>query len=339
ASLGVLGRARLVAPARALATRGAVWSPMSELLARESVDLLRTHQPDGCVYDPPGGPLAAGDLLPLPGLARLLEDFAREGARLFSGPAGTAFVDRVARAGGVITAADLGSVQVLEERAHRVTTAAGSLWATNAPTYGAALTEVFKDRELAEVGPELVRTVLARQSRGELVGAEGTSTVAAVDAAGNAVVVVHSNSFPQFGSGLVVEPYDLVLSNRAGRGFAFQPGHPNAPVPGRRPLTTLHAWATERDDGWLLGGTPGGEQQVPWNVQVLSHLFAHGTREADLGEAVLSPRWQLAGDAVSREGVDLPELGARCSHTLVRWSPTRVSAAADPRWDGEGVAA
>jgi gamma-glutamyltranspeptidase / glutathione hydrolase len=340
AELGLLGRARLAAPARALAERGAVWARISELLATESAELLRRHQPDGCVYDPPGGPLAAGDVVRLPGMARLLADFSRDGAALFSGAAGDAVVERVARAGGVLTTADLRSVQLLEEPAHRVTTAGGPLWATNAPTYGAALTEVLGGRDLADVGPDLVRDVLARQARGELVGAEGTSTVAAVDAVGNAVVVVHSNSFPQFGSGLVVEDYDLVLSNRAGRGFAFAPGHPNAPVAGRRPLTTLHAWATETPDGWLLGGTPGGEQQVPWNVQLLKHLLTHGTSDADLGEALVGPRWQLTADGeVRREGQDMPFLTARSSHTLVRWSPQRVSSAADPRWDGAGVAA
>jgi len=344
ASYGVLGRTRLVAPARALARRGMVWSRITELLAHESAELLAEHQPTGSVYAPPSGPRVAGEVVRLPGLDRLLAEFGDHGADLFAGPAGRAVVDRVARAGGVLTSEDLRSVTLLEEPAHGVATAGGPLWATNAPSYGAALTEVFADRDLADVGPRLVGDVLARQARGELVAAEGTSTVAAADAEGNCVVIVHSNSFPQFGSGLVVEDYDLVLSNRAGRGFAFTPGHPNAPVVGRRPLTTLHAWATAAagDDGsgWLLGGTPGGEQQVPWNAQLLQHLLRHGTTEADLGEALLGARWQLTADGgVRREGEQLPYLSARSCHTLVRTSPGRVSAAADPRWDGAAVAA
>jgi gamma-glutamyltranspeptidase/glutathione hydrolase len=344
AGLGVLGRSRLAAPARALARRGMVWSRITELLAHEAADLLRAHQPDGCVFAPRTGARVAGDIVRLPGLDRLLGDFVTDGADLFAGPAGQAVVDRVARAGGVLTLDDLRGVRLLEEPAHGVATAAGPLWATNAPSYGAALTEVFAGRDLAEVGPDLVREVLDRQARGELVAGEGTSTVAAADAEGNAVVLVHSNSFPQFGSGLVVEDYDLVLSNRAGRGFAFAPDHPNAPVAGRRPLTTLHAWATTTtgDDGggWLLGGTPGGEQQVPWNAQLLQHLLRHGTSEADLGEALLGGRWQLGSDGgLRREGHELPFLTARSCHTLVRCSAVRVSAAADPRWDGAAVAA
>ena len=345
AALGLLGRARLAAPARALARRGMVWSPLTELLAHESATLLRTHQPAGTVYSPATGPRAAGEVVALPGLDRLLGAFAADGADLFAGDAGAAVVDRVARAGGVLSREDLCGVEVLEEPAHGVATAGGPLWATNFPTYGAALTELFAaGRDLAEVGPDLVRDVLDRQARGELVGAEGTSTVAAADAEGNAVVLVHSNSFPQFGSGLVVEDYDLVLSNRAGRGFAFVPGHPNSPVAGRRPLTTLHAWATTTDDadgpGWLLGGTPGGEQQVPWNAQVLRHLLGRGTTEADLGEALVGGRWQLdARGVVAREGQELPALSDRSGHTLARWSAARVAAAADPRWDGVAVAA
>ena len=66
--------------------------------------------------------------------------------------------------------------------------------------------------------------------------------VSAADGEGNVVVVVHSNSFPPIGSGIVVPDYDLVLANRAGRGFT-PTGHPNFPNAGRRPATTLHAWA------------------------------------------------------------------------------------------------
>jgi gamma-glutamyltranspeptidase / glutathione hydrolase len=341
ARLGRLGRPRLAAPARALAERGIVWSRLSALLAHEARHLLAEHQPTGVVYAPSVGQLEPGAVLPLPGLARLLGEYAEEGSALFQGPAGHAVVRRVAAAGGVLTLDDLAPVVVDESPAHGVDTAGGPLWATNAPTYGRALTEVFADRDLTAVGPELVRDVLARQARGDLVPAgEGTSTVAAVDREGNAVVVVHSNSFPQFGSGLVVEDYDLVLSNRAGRGFAFEPGHPNAPEPGRRPLTTLHAWGTTHPDGVVLGATPGGEQQVPWNTALLRRLLPTARTEADLGEALVSPRWQLGPDGeVRREGQELPAYGARSSHVLVRTAPDRATAAADPRWDGAAVAA
>jgi len=340
AGYGRLGLPRLVAPARALADRGIVWSPLSAALAAEARDLLAGHQPAGTVYSPVGGPLEPGATLALPGLARLLDEYARRGPDLFQGPAGQALVDRVTAASGVLTLADLATVDVQEDPAFEVRTTSGALWATNAPTYGRALAEVFADQDPATITPQLVAAVLARQARGGLapVG-EGTSTVGAVDREGNSVVVVHSNSFPQFGSGLVVEDYDLVLSNRAGRGFAFEPGHPNAPEPGRRPLTTLHAWGTRHAEGWVLGATPGGEQQVPWNAELLRHLLPTPKAEADLGRALVTGRWQFGPDgSVRREGAELAPFGARSSHVLVRSAPGRAAAAADPRWDAAAVA-
>ncbi|GAB6903095.1 gamma-glutamyltransferase [Kineosporia succinea] len=339
--LGRLGRPRLTAPARALASRGIVWSPLSALLAHEARDLLAEHQPGGSVFAPATGPIEPGAVVPLPGMARLLDEFAERGAQLNGGRVGEAIVRRVTAAGGCLTLEDLTTVTVDEAPAHRVDTAHGPLWATNAPTYGRALTEVFADGEASPAGPDRVREVLARQARGALaLAGEGTSTVAAVDREGNAVVVVHSNSFPQFGSGLVVEDYDLVLNNRAGRGFAFEPGHPNAPVAGRRPLTTLHAWATRHTGGWVLGATPGGEQQVPWNVALLNGLLPTDRTENDLGQALVTPRWQIGPDGTARtEGTELPAFGARSSHVLVRTGTDRATAAADPRWDGAAVSA
>ena len=90
---------------------------------------------------------------------------------------------------------------------------------------------------------------IGRHARSALADPTGTSIVSAADADGNVVVVVHSNSFPRFGSGIVVPAFDLVLANRAGRGFTPEPGHPNFPTAGRRPATTLHAWAVAGIDG------------------------------------------------------------------------------------------
>jgi gamma-glutamyltranspeptidase / glutathione hydrolase len=355
AELGRFGRERLASPAAALAVRGAIWSPMNALLTAESSALLRHYQPDGCAYDPPGRPHAVGDVVALPGLARLLREWSDFGAGLFSdpaAPAGAAILETVDRHGGVLRAEDLAAVSLLEEPAHHVRTGGGELFATNHPTYGRALTAAFADRSPESVGPAEVLGALDALRAGELgplpAAQEGTSTLGAADAAGNAVVVIHSNSFPRYGSGLVVPGYDLVLSNRAGRGFAFVPDHPNSPVPGRRPLTTLHGWGTPTaDGGWLLGATPGGEQQVPWNAQLLRGLLrADSPYDAtQLGEALVGGRWEFPGgqtmtsSTILHEGEDVPTLGARCSHVLVRSGGPALLAGADPRWDGSAVAA
>ena len=126
--------------------------------------------------------------------------------------------------------------------------------------------------------------------RDALADPSGTSIVSAADGDGNAVVVVHSNSYPRYGSGLVVGDYDLVLANRAGRGFTPEPDHPNFPSPGRRPATTLHAWMTTADGGpSFLGGTPGGDNQVVWNAQLLQGIIDGETAP---GVLVTAPRWE-----------------------------------------------
>lgn len=340
AAMGTLSMSRLAAPAMALAERGIWWSPMNVLLERESRELLRTYQPQGCVYSPATGPHPENALVPLPALAEVLQEFAVRGSAVFSGPLGSALLNTVERHGGVLTAEDLAAARAVDEPAHRVETTAGPLWATNAPTFGTALSGVLAGRHPADVGPDELRDALPHSKSASVAVTEGTSTVAAADAEGNSVVLVHSLSFPQYGSGLVVDGYDLILSNRAGRGFLFAPDHPDSPVAGRRPPTTLHAWGFRRDGGWLLGATPGGRHQVPWNVQVLAHLLGQDQPvPTAMGAALCSSRWELAPDGSERrEGRELASLGARSAHTLVHAAPGRCTAGADPRWDATAVA-
>jgi gamma-glutamyltranspeptidase/glutathione hydrolase len=341
AARGRLGLAALTAPAIALARRGIVWSAVNQRLAAESADLLRRYQPDGCRYAPAAGPIGLGRVLRLPGLADLLTGFATAGADLFTGPIGDQICAYVASLGGVLSTDDLVPVAAEQAPADAVDLTDGPVWATNGPSYGTALLDVLA----TGVSAGTVRTALTRlrEPAGRSPALiDGTSTVAAVDAEGNAVVLVHSNSFPQYGSGLVVPGLDLVLSNRAGRGFTFAPDHPNAPVAGRRPLTTLHAWALkDADDSWVLGATPGGEQQVPWNAQVLDRIVhPRSAGPMDLARAVAAPHWELDQTGTTiRETVELPPYGARSSHTVVRMGTDLLTAVADPRGDAAAVAA
>jgi gamma-glutamyltranspeptidase/glutathione hydrolase len=82
-----------------------------------------------------------------------------------------------------------------------------------------------------------------------------------------------------------------VLANRAGRGFTAEPGHPNFPVAGRRPATTLHAWMLSDRDARpaLAGATPGGENQMPWNAQLVQGVIDGETAP---GVLVTAPRWE-----------------------------------------------
>jgi gamma-glutamyltranspeptidase/glutathione hydrolase len=115
-----------------------------------------------------------------------------------------------------------------------------------------------------------------------------TSYFAVADGDGNAVSFIHSLS-ASFGSGVVAGDTGILLNNRAGRGFRLDPGHPNVIAPGKRTMHTLNAYLVCRDGRpWLIGGTPGGDQQTQWNVQVLSNVLDHGM---SLQDAVEAPRW------------------------------------------------
>ncbi len=60
--------------------------------------------------------------------------------------------------------------------------------------------------------------------------------------------------------------------------------------PRRRPLHTLNAWLLTDQAGRLrhVGNTPGGDGQVQWNMQLISHLADHGL---DPQQAVSAPRF------------------------------------------------
>ena len=186
---------------------------------------------------------------------------------------------------------------------------------TPAPTHGPQLLRAVRLVEMEGARP----AEAAQQARAgtETVDA-GTSVVTARDDEGNAVVVVHSNSFPTYGAGLVVEEFDLVLNNRPGRGFDLDapPGSPNAPAAGRTPATTLHAWAVEKPEAIYLGATPGGENQMPWNLQTILECV---DGEPDLGAVVAAPCWRLDGGDVWFEA-DHPGAGDPRGRTVPPFS-------------------
>jgi gamma-glutamyltranspeptidase/glutathione hydrolase len=118
--------------------------------------------------------------------------------------------------------------------------------------------------------------------------AADTSYFGVVDRDGNAVSFIHSLS-AAFGSGVVAGDTGITLNNRVGRGFSLDEDHPNVLGAGRRTMHTLNAFLVCRGGHpWLIGGTPGGDQQTQWNTQVISGVIDHGLSPQ---EAVEAPRW------------------------------------------------
>jgi gamma-glutamyltranspeptidase / glutathione hydrolase len=355
---GLLGRERLAAAAVALALDGFAWAAVCTRLSRLAATLVAEMNPDGCVYYPGGEPIPPGTVVRLPGLADVLREWVARGAGLLDGPVGAAIAREVARRGGALTADDFEFATAEWMECPEAVVGRRRVWATPAPTHGPGLLSAIAD--YASAGDESVGGVhravmeaIARQRR-ELGDPGGTSMVSAADASGTVVVVVHSNSYPRFGSGIVVPEYALTLGNRAGRGFTPEPGHANFPEPGRRPATTLHAWVASDATGspkWA-GATPGGVNQLPWNAQTMARLLAGEERP---GMLVASPLWEWmpeddgvrveAGFAVddvealraqTSRVVNAPRWGCKSAHQVVRVpSPGEAwEAAADPRTVG-----
>jgi gamma-glutamyltranspeptidase/glutathione hydrolase len=129
-----------------------------------------------------------------------------------------------------------------------------------------------------------------------LVG--GTAYIAATDPFGNAVSLIASNA-SDFGSG-VVDPVSGIAFHDRGQGFSLDPAHPNALVPGKRPLHSLLPAMLLRDRRpWILVGSMGGDAQPQILAQVVSAIVDGG---ADIATAVSAPRWEV----VPREEVRRP---------------------------------
>lgn len=222
------------------------------------------------------------------------------------------------------------------------------------------------------LGDEAVRRVrqgIERRQQPVMSGPGGpgdTTTTVCVDADGVAISFIHSLAFT-FGARVTVPGTGVVLNNRLGRGAYLMDGHPNEVRPRRRPMNTLNAWLlSEGDELVALGNCPGGDGQVQWNMQVISHLVDHGD---DPQRAVAMPRVTVfpgsdANTLGSRqtlrceEGVDPAALdrletwghrveripaqrgGPGGSALVVTLDRERrvLAAAADPRMDGVALA-
>lgn len=150
----------------------------------------------------------------------------------------------------------------------------------------AAWSELLDPDRLTRQQADLATPARARPPLHARIAGDTTSTVC-TDGEGRTVSFIHSLAFT-FGARITVPGTGVVLNNRLGRGAYLVPGHPNEVAPRRRPLHTLNAWIAADPEGLRhAGNCPGGDGQVQWNMQVLSHLVDHGL---DPQHAVSLPR-------------------------------------------------
>lgn len=114
-----------------------------------------------------------------------------------------------------------------------------------------------------------------------------TTYFAVVDAEGNAVSGIQSiNS--GFGSGVTAGDTGILLNNRMAY-WHLASGHANRLVPGKRVRHTMNAPIVFKDGRvWAIEGTPGADNQVQVNLQVLTSMMDLG---ADPQAALEAPRW------------------------------------------------
>jgi gamma-glutamyltranspeptidase/glutathione hydrolase len=114
-----------------------------------------------------------------------------------------------------------------------------------------------------------------------------TTYFCVVDQEGNAVSGIQSlNS--GFGSGVTAGDTGVLLNNRMAY-WHLTAGHANRLVPGKRVRHTMNAPLVFRDGRlWAVEGTPGADNQVQVNLQVLTAMMDLG---ADPQTALEAPRW------------------------------------------------
>ena len=192
-----------------------------------------------------------------------------------------------------------------------------------------------------------------------------TTYYCVVDGEGNAVSAIQSiNSL--FGSGVTAGDTGVVLNNRL-TPFHLEPGHPNRLQPGKRVRHTMNPPMVFKDgELWAVFGTPGGDNQVQVNLQVLTSMIDFGYNAQQAAEM---PRWKSeapgqeanyphdAPDALTLESrfssavlQELPgrghnvrtvgDLEGPCSIEIIRRDPTNgmLMGGSDPRRDGWALA-
>ena len=191
-----------------------------------------------------------------------------------------------------------------------------------------------------------------RPARVSVRSDEGSSTthLTVSDRHGN--VVAYTFTIEQIGgSGIVVPGAGFLLNNEL-TDFEFEPPHPNAPEPGKRPRSSMSPTIVARNGRPVLAlGSPGGATIISTVLQVIVSDLDLGS---SLPQAIAAPRFAelngltLAEPALIRsplgqaleerghEFTEVPELGAVAAVRFLGGG--RVQAAAEPVRRGGGTA-
>ena len=147
-------------------------------------------------------------------------------------------------------------------------------WAADPRSIEAPLAELLSADYAAQLARRIdMRRAAPTRSLAEAAG--DTTYFCTADGEGNAVSGVQSiNS--GFGSGVIAGDTGILLNNRMSY-WHLEPGHPNRLKPGRRVRHTMNPPLVLKDGRlWCVFGTPGADNQVQINLQVLSAMIDCG---------------------------------------------------------------
>ena len=149
------------------------------------------------------------------------------------------------------------------------------------------LSKPWAARRFAEIDPRRA----GEETAGGVMADGDTTYFCVVDGDGMMVSLIQSVS-SAFGSGVIAGDTGVILNNRVGRGFSLEDGHPNLFAPGKKTMHTLNCWSMQDANGVpvMVGGTPGGDGQPQWNLQMLVGLIDGGL---DVQAATEAPRWSM----------------------------------------------
>jgi gamma-glutamyltranspeptidase len=159
-------------------------------------------------------------------------------------------------------------------------------WAADPRSFEAPLAELLS----ADYAAKLAARIDMRSAVPIRIAAAAdndTTYFCTADGDGNAVSGVQSiNS--GFGSGIIAGDTGILLNNRMSY-WHLDPGHPNYLRPGRRVRHTMNPPLVLKDGAlWCVFGTPGADNQVQVNLQVLTAMIDFGL---DPQQAAEMPRW------------------------------------------------
>ena len=159
-------------------------------------------------------------------------------------------------------------------------------WAADPRTIDAPLTELLSAEYAARLAGRIDRQ-RAAPTHGLAEAAGDTTYFCTVDGVGNAVSGIQSiNS--AWGSGVTAGDTGILLNNRMAY-WHLDPAHPNHLRPGRRVRHTMNPPLVLKDGAlWAVFGTPGADNQVQINLQILTAIIDFGL---DPQQAAETARW------------------------------------------------